>query len=371
MLARDAGLVGVPSRSGTGVVMTNECHTAKKQRKARTVRHAPARSIEYWDVLGQTRCAQGIQRVLINQGLLTATEISSALALAERLDVILETTDPSRAADRFLLETDDRAERVDRLAVLNIVVLTNGVPPQRVPWPITHPDEASLRQRPLRPLELVWVLVTARQLYGAASLVMCMLGAVPGEYPRILPANVHITRGDSGPGCVDLPGEPDPSGVHGRTHVGPRTVDISPWAAPILAAHMDSARFLPETPILTRLGQDIASNISDAVTMRVKNVFEHTGHHWDPTVKPLSIRNGMIGRVWDTDGPAAALAFSGWSNPKVVERAIGIRPRRPRRVTSPAAGDVSTKGGDIVTVPSDSGLAASIVPSRQSDVLGA
>ncbi len=257
-----------------------------------------------------------------------------------RLDDLFSQVESHQAVDRYLAEAGEWEERLDRYAVLHTMDLAVGSKAQPTRWPGWVPSDPNLSKRPLRPLELALSSLIARSSIGRTVLVaVAMAGADSVELAAILPSalSVHERRIT---GEIALPGGRPraPDGLNsaprrpGPTPPRYRMAALPSWSLPAVQERLDGASFYADVPLLYTGRSTSPEKIQSSLLMNLNAILRMAGLSGDPTVSPLSIRNGAaLARYRETGNIEEVDTMLGYGDLNLTQRHIGLRPGLVKR----------------------------------------
>jgi hypothetical protein len=244
---------------------------------------------------------------LVAEIIATSNELISRLQLRRGGDVI----------SGFEMAVDGWEDRARRRAALRIVeLLADG---DRVDTLDTICWDAAgkyLHGRPLTDMEQVAARVASYTTEApAATLGLYEAGAWPSELARIAPGSVTADGSE-----VLLPGTSSSRGSVPK--LPERTVQIPRWCR----KHVLRTRLVNErSDLLLHHGRTTPlDRVVSTLAMRVRAVYGLAGFQADPTVKPMSARNGTARILCERFGVEAAMQSLGHDNAEIVRRLAGL-----------------------------------------------
>jgi len=244
----------------------------------------------------------------------------------ERLQALFGAQEGHRAIDTFLAEADEWQERLERYATLHTLDAAIGNKPQTTLWPGWAPKDPNCSKRPLLPIELALVRLIARNGDRGPLLATSMSGADSSELATILPGAVHLSASGTS-GEIELPGRlHEGARCPGPTAAAPRRARLPRWALPAITERLEVAKDTPDHPFLYKGSATVPHKIRSSLLMGLRAVMRDAGLGGDPTISPLSIRNGAaLERYQETGSIEEVADMLGYRDLNLTQRQIGMR----------------------------------------------
>jgi hypothetical protein len=297
--------------------------TPHAKRTQRHTKNGPASKAaeraQVWDQFARDGLPASIEGRL--EPFLGSDAARNVATVAEEITSHLATgIDPSRMIDLFLAEPDtitDRRERYAALRAIELLVPRTIEPLARPLW-IARQDEC---RRPLTPIELGVVRMCAcTTVHALIPVGLLDSGCASGEL-AVVPADEidrdHLDRATH----INAPGTLRDC-KSGYPPCRPRRLTVPSWCATKLGS---VAAALPcGSPVAYFGHSSDPAKAQSAVLMNVRAALAAAGLGSDPTVKPLSIRNGAARAVYEQHGLEAAFKILGHKNKNLMASEIGL-----------------------------------------------
>lgn len=281
-----------------------------------------------WEHWTKDEYPRRIEQRLRSVGTFSEGAVERICELSDELERLLNVSPALRAIDFFLSRATTHAHRLDRYSAIRALEVLDQIKGNPIPWPGWLPENANLRERVLRDIEIGVVrLVALKSALKTGPVAVLDAGGISGELGLLHGADL-ASRGSAG-FTVSAPGTLRQERF-GYTMAFPRTLQIGKWASGKFETLSEATS--PEDLLLYAGSATKQERIQSSILMNVTSTLSYAGIGADPTVRPLSIRNTAGLRAYEEGGLEAAATLLGHDDYNSVAQKIGLQARKPVRV---------------------------------------